>query len=100
MDDPVDTARRVYEAATIALPASVLAGIGFLSHALMSPQKNPNAVQIIGGTLFAGFVAWAGCMLLMSMGMSGNMAAPVSAILGASGQRGFDYFLSKSTGVH
>jgi hypothetical protein len=91
-----ENGRSLIEAAAVALPTAVLAGIGWLAHTLVTTKKIPDYPELVGGILLSGFVAYAGVCLMMAMGMEASLAAPVASILGASGKDGFNYFLSKA----
>lgn len=93
-----DHQQRLIEAAVIALPTAVLAAIGWLAHTLVTLRKIPNYPILVGGVLLSGFVAYAGCVLLIALGLDPLLAAPIASIVGASGKEGFAYFLAKAKG--
>ncbi len=81
----------------IAIPTGMMGAMFWLGHLWATAKQRPDLYQTIGGLMLAGFVAWTGCMLLMASGLPAELASPIAAIIGASGERGYEYFFNRAT---
>lgn len=79
------------------LPVSMLAGFLYVAHSVVTKtdENRMQAVELVAGWFLAAGVAWAATWLLQSMNVDPNLANPVAAIFGASGERGYSLLLKR-----
>lgn len=83
------------------LPISILAGFLYVAHKIVTKQHGQTFdwLELLAGWLLAASVAWACVWFLQSIGIDSEMAGPVSAIFGASGEKGYSLMLTKFHGI-
>jgi uncharacterized membrane protein YeaQ/YmgE (transglycosylase-associated protein family) len=82
----------------VSIPVSVFAGLGWVAHKLVTEKGPLGKLFLLGGFGLAFFVSWVVTTWLLSTGMAPEAAAPVGAVLGASGEIGFRAALNRAKG--
>ena len=88
------SADRVSEMMAVCGASAFLGTIGFLSHTL-AIAKELDYRRLVGGMLMAGFTSSISVLLMMASDMNPMVAAPLAAMLGASGEYGFNFVLER-----
>lgn len=85
---------KTMEIVTIAASASFLGMVGWIGHVL-AVMKDLDYKRFVGGILFAGFTSSISCLLMLATDTNPLFAAPLSAMVGASGEYGFNFMLER-----
>lgn len=94
------TEHRLLESVATTVSTPIIAAMAWFAHATLLLKRFPNAVEFTGGIITAGFVAWAFASVFAFSGMHSEVASPIAAVLGASGEAGFKALVkfAKKTG--
>jgi hypothetical protein len=85
---------KIMEIMAVAGSAAFMGMVGWVSHAL-AIMKEVDYRRLVGGMLFAAFTSSVSCMLMMATDMNVLYAAPLGAMIGASGEYGFNFMLER-----
>lgn len=79
------------------LPVSILAGFLYVAHSIVTKtgENKMQAIELVAGWFLAAGVAWAATWLLQSINIDPNLANPIAAIFGASGEKGYTLLLKR-----
>lgn len=88
--------RELYRIVTF-LPVSVLAGFLYVAHRVVTRDAGhkTDRGELLAGWFLSACVAWAAAWFLASIGVESDMAGPIAAIFGASGEKGYSLLLRK-----
>jgi hypothetical protein len=69
--------------------------LGYVAHTLSADDPKVNTKRFVGGILLSAFVGWASVQFLTFTGMDANLAAPIASVMGASGNKGFEWLIDR-----
>lgn len=67
--------------------------LGYVAHALSVDDPKINTSRFIGGVMLSAFVGWCTVQCLLFTGIDANLAAPLASVIGASGNKGFEWLI-------
>lgn len=80
---------------SLGLSVGVMSILGWLGHTLTIDDPAMNTKKLVGGILLSGFVGYMGVKFMLFTGMHAELAAPIAAVIGSSGSKGFEWLLHK-----
>lgn len=67
--------------------------LGYVAHTLSVNDPAMNKTRLTGGILLSGFVGWTASQILLFTGIEVNLVVPLASVIGASGNKGFEWLL-------
>ena len=92
--EPQANLDKIYDASSnLGFVVGAMSILGYVAHTLSADDPKINTKRFVGGIMLSGFVGWAAAQVLTFTGMDVNLAAPLASVIGASGNKGFEWLI-------